>query len=173
MELLKSISQTMEEAHRKNSADAFSQLGYDLAKLKDQVREKIQEQTMGAINAIVRKLESNQPLTPEEKTFVRLWVVGDAEGYVRMEQTLKEWLAEYQRLVGLIKDYAQRSGSVQEMVELHGVLEDAVKVADNVAHFLEDKERIQRFDEAINNLSSADNKLIADFLKAKLVSPDI
>ncbi|HEX9883132.1 MAG TPA: hypothetical protein VGA79_04120, partial [Desulfobaccales bacterium] len=65
------------------------------------------------------------------------------------------------------------SGSVQEMVELHGVLEDAVKVADNVAHFLEDKERIQRFDEAINNLSSADNKLIADFLKAKLISPDI
>jgi len=42
-----------------------------------------------------------------------------------------------------------------------------------VAHFLEDKERIQRFDEAINNLSSADNKLIADFLKAKLISPDI
>jgi ribosome biogenesis SPOUT family RNA methylase Rps3 len=109
MELLQSISQAMEEARQKNSADAFSQLGYNLAKLKDQVREKIQEQTMGAINAIVRKLESNQPLTPEEKAFVRLWIVGDAEGYGRMEKTLKEWLTEYRRLVGLIKDYAQRS----------------------------------------------------------------
>jgi hypothetical protein len=173
MDILQGVSQAMEEAQRTDTADAFSQLGYDLAKLRDRVREDIQKQTSKAMKGIIQKLEENQPLTMEERGFVRLWVVGDAEGYVKMEQTLNDWLAEYRRLAGVISDYAQRSASLQDLVDLHGVLEDAAKVANNVAHFLEDQERIQRFDAAINHLSASDSKLIADILKEKLSSPEM
>ena len=37
-----------------------------------------------------------------------------------------------------------KTGSVQELVEVHGLLEDAIKVADAVAHYLEDRERVAR-----------------------------
>ncbi len=173
MDLLQGIPQAMEEAQKTGSADAFSQLGYKLAKLREQVREIVQEQTAGSMKAIIKKLESNQSLTAEEKSYVKMWVVGDAEGYVKMEQTWKEWRDEYQRLAGLMATYARKPFGIQELLDLHGLLEDATKVADNLAHFLEDQERIQKFDAAINNLSASDSKLIADILKSKLASPDM
>jgi hypothetical protein len=173
MEILQGVSQAMAGAQATNTADAFSQLGYDLGKLRGRVREKLQLETSAAMRSIIQKLEKNQPLTPEEQSQVRLWVVGDAEGYVKMEQTLNEWLAEYKRLAGVIEDYAGRPESLLGLVDLHGILEDAAQVANNVARFLDDKERLKRFDAAINNLSATDGKLIADILRDKLASPEM
>jgi hypothetical protein len=173
MEILRGVSQAMAKARQANTADAFSQLGYDLGRLRGQVRENLQIETSAAMRDIIQKLEKDQPLTEEEKGQVRLWVVGDAEGYVKMEQTLKEWLAEYKRLTGVIEDYAGRPDSLLGLVDLHGILEDVAQVANNVARFLDDQERLKRFDAAINNLSAADGKLIADILRDQLSSPEM
>ena len=125
-----------------------------------------------AVAAIIGKLENNQPLNEAEKQTVKLWVVGDAEGYVKMENNFQDWLEEYRRLLDVIADWEGKTGSVQELVEVHGVLEDAIKVADAVAHFLEDRERVARFENAMSNLNAEDNKFIAGMLKSMLASPD-
>ena len=111
-------------------------------------------------------------MTEAEKQTVKLWVVGDAEGYVKMENNFQDWLEEYRRLLDIIADWEGKTGSVQELVEVHGVLEDAIKVADAVAHFLEDRERVARFENAMSNLNAEDNKFIAGMLKSMLASPD-
>ena len=107
-----------------------------------------------------------------EKQTVKLWVVGDAEGYIKMENNFQDWLKEYRRLLDIIADWEGKTGSVQELVEVHGVLEDAIKVADDVAHFLEDRERVARCETALSNLNAEDNKFIAGMLKSMLASPD-
>jgi len=173
MEILQGLARTMEEAQSTNTSEAFGQLGYNLSKLKDRVREAIQEQTADVIKAVIQKLENNEPLTPEEKGYVRLWVVGDAEGYVKMADTLEQWRTQFRRLLDVIRDYEGKSGSTPEMMNLHGILEDAVLVADNVARFLEDQERIKRFEQAINHLDAADAKFIADILRTNLASPEM
>ena len=83
-----------------------------------------------------------------------------------------DWQAEYQRLLDVIANWEGKTGSVQEMVEVHGVVEDAIQVADNLAHFLEDRERVARCENALSNLNADDNKFIAGMLKSMLNSPD-
>jgi hypothetical protein len=70
-----------------------------------------------------------------------------------------------------IAGWEGKTGSIQELVEVHGVIEDAIKVADDVAHYLEDRERVARCEAALSNLNAEDNKFIAGMLKSLLTSP--
>jgi hypothetical protein len=173
MDYLKGMSQVMQQAQAGNDSEKYGYAAVELVKSKDKIREAIEQATVGTVVEIIAKLEKNQPLSEEEKQVVRLWVVGDAEGYLKMENNLKEWLEEYRRLMDVIAGYEGKSGSIQELVEVHGVLEDAIKVADAIAHYLDDKERVTRFNNAMTNLNAQDNKFIAGILKSMMSSPDM
>jgi hypothetical protein len=59
------------------------------------------------------------------------------------------------------------------MLNLYGSLEDAVRLAADLQFFLEEKERIGRFQQAIQNLSASDAELLANILQEKLTSPEM
>jgi DNA-binding FadR family transcriptional regulator len=172
MEYLNGMSQAMKQAQADNTSESYGYVATQLVQSKNAIREAIEQATAEAVAAIIGKLENNQPLDEAEKQTVKLWVVGDAEGYVKMENNFQEWLAEYRRLLEVIAAGEGRTGSVQELVAMHGVLEDAIKVADAVAHFLEDRERVTRCTKALSNLTTEDNKFIAGMLKSMLASTD-
>jgi hypothetical protein len=172
MEYLKGVSQAMKQAQADNSPESYGYVATQLVQSKNGIRQAIEQATAEAVAAIIGKLENAQPLTAAEKQTVKLWVVGDAEGYVKMENNFQDWLQEYRRLLDIIAGWEGKTGSVQELVEVHGVLEDAIKVADDLAHFLEDRERVARCDAALSNLNAEDNKFIAGMLKSMLNSPD-
>jgi hypothetical protein len=171
MEYLSGISRAMKQAQADNTSESYGYVATSLVKSKNGVRQAIEQATAEAVAAIIGKLENNQPLTEAEKQTVKLWVVGDAEGYVKMENNFQDWLEEYRRLLDVIAAWEDKTGSVQELVEVHGLLEDAIKVADSVAHYLEDRERVARFENAMSNMNAEDNKFIAGMLKSMLASP--
>lgn len=172
MEFLKGMSRAMKQAQADNTSESYGYAATQLVQSKNAIRQAIEQATAEAVAAIIGKLENNQPLNEAEKQTVKLWVVGDAEGYMKMENNFQDWLKEYRRLLDVIAAWENKTGSVQELVEVHGVLEDAIKVADAVAHFLEDRERVARCETALNNLNAEDNKFIAGMLKSMLASPD-
>ena len=172
MEYLKGMSQAMQQAQADNTSESYGLVATELVKSKNKVRQAIEQATAGAVAAIIGKLENNQPLTEDEKQTVRLWVVGDAEGYVKSENNFQDWLVEYRRLMDVITAWESKTGSIQELVEVHGVLEDAIKLADAVAHYLEDRERVARFENAITSMNAEDSKFIAGLLKGMLDSPE-
>jgi DNA-binding FadR family transcriptional regulator len=171
MEYLKGMSQAMKQAQDDNTSESYGYVATQLVQSKNAIWQAIEQATAEAIAAIIGKLENNQPLDEAEKQTVKLWVVGDAEGYVKMENNFQEWMEEYRRLLEIIAAAEGRTGSVQELVEMHGVLEDAIKMADAVAHFLEGRERVARCAKALSNLTAEDNKFIAGMLKSMLASP--
>lgn len=67
MESLAGLSQLIGASAAGDSAEKFSEAGIALVKARDEIREKVQEQTAGAMKPIIHKLERNEPLTPEEK----------------------------------------------------------------------------------------------------------
>jgi len=172
MEYLKGMSQAMKQAQADNTSESYGYVATQLVQSKNGIQQAIEQATAGAVAAIIGKLENNQPLTDAEKQTVKLWVVGDAEGYIKMENSFQDWLQEYRRLLEVIAAGEGQTGSVQELVEMHGVLEDAIRVADAVAHYLEARERVARCANALSNLKAEDNKFIAGMLKSMLASPD-
>jgi hypothetical protein len=172
MEYLKGMSQAMKQAQAGNTSESYGYVATELVKSKNNIRQAIEQATAGVVAAIIGKLENNQPLTEAEKQTVKLWVVGDAEGYVKSENNFQDWLKEYGRLMDVIAAWESKTGSIQELVEVHGVLEDAIKLADAVAHYLEDRERVARFENAMTVMNAEDNKFIAGMLKSMLTSPE-
>ena len=172
MAYLSGIPRVMKQAQADNTSESYGYVATALVKSKNDIRQAIEQATFDTVVAIIGKLENNQPLTGAEKQTVKLWLVGDAEGYVKMENNFQDWLTEYRRLLDVIAAWEDKTGSVQELVEVHGVVEDAIKVADALAHFLEDRERVARCESALNNLNAEDNKFIAGMLKSMLASPD-
>ena len=173
MQVLQGISQNMNKVAANGAAEDFSRMGLQLAQLQSLVREEIQAATAERVSGIIQKLESQEPLNPEEKDMVGLWIVGDAEGYIKMEDDFREWQEEFRRLGRVLETYEGRGSSPQTLVELHGVLEDAVRVISDISCFLEKKERLERFQTAINNVNPEDGKFLASMLKAKLASANI
>ncbi len=173
MGLFQGISRNMKSVAGSSASEDFSKVGSELVQLKAKVREEIQTMTSEDITKILKKLENAEPLTPPEKDLVGIWVVGDAEGYTKMEDDFGEWQKEFRRLSGVLETYEAQAPSPQTMVEVHGVLEDAVRVTADISHFLEKKERVERFHSAINNLTPDSAKFLASMLKSMLYRPDM
>ncbi len=173
MQFLQGISRNMKSVVGSGASEDFSLVGSELVQVKAKVREEIQAKTSEDIKKILKKLESNEPLTPPEKDLVGLWVVGDAEGYTKMEDDFGEWQEEFRRLSGVLESYEAQTPSPQTLIEMHGVLEDAVRVTADITHFLEKKERVERFHSAINNLTPDDAKFLVSMIKSMLTSPDM
>jgi hypothetical protein len=99
---------------------------------------------------------------------MKLWIVGDAQGYLKVENNLDDWIKEFDRLKGVLTEYeAKESLPLEELVDLQGILEDAVRVASDIGNFLEKKERIKAFEEATKDTQSLDREILVMLLKEK------
>ncbi|UCC94744.1 MAG: hypothetical protein JSW40_08000 [Candidatus Omnitrophota bacterium] len=170
MNFLKDISKTMSEAQDKMTSESFMQVSVSLSHNKDDARETIQEVTSQSIKDVIGKLEKGSQLTAEELDCVRLWIIGDAEGYTEMENDFQEWLKEYRRLATVLAGYENRPIPTKELVKVHGVLEDAVRVSADIGNFLEKKERIKKFEDATRDFVSLDKEVLKHILESKLNS---
>ncbi len=173
MDLVKGISQTLQQAVQSNSPDGFAKASAELVHMKNRIRERFQELSAGEIRAIVGKLENQQPLTDAEKDYVRTWMVGDAEGYTRLENNFKDWTAEFTRLSDALKSYEAQEETLPHLLNVHALLGDAMRVAADISYYLEEKARVERFEEAIKQLDKADSQLLARLLRAKLESAEM
>ena len=171
MESLSGVYQIIAAAAASPSADKFSEAGMALVKTRNAIREELQEVTAAAMKPIIAKLHKNQPLSGEEKDLIRLWIVGDAAGFTKKESDFREWREEFNRLGETIRKVDQMPTSLPEMLDLHGNLEEAVRMAGDIQFFLEEKERVARFEQAIQNLSASEAELLASILQEKLTSP--
>ena len=173
MQLLQGIAQSMNRVAGSGASEDFSRVGLELAQLKGKVREELQAATALYLTRIIQKLEDRELLSPREREVVSLWIVGDAEGYTKMENDFREWQAEFRRLSGVLERYEGQELSPPALVELQGVLEDAVRVTADISNFLEKKERIERFHQDINNFTPEDAKFLISMLKSMLYSPEL
>lgn len=167
------IYQSMNRAAGRKASEDFSRVGLELAELKGKVREELQAVTAVDIMRIIQKLENQELLGAEEKELVSLWIVGDAEGYTKMENDFEKWQEEFRRLSGALEGYEGQDLSPRSLLEVHGVLEDAVRVSADISNFLEKKERIERFNKDINNLTTDGIKYLVLMLKSMISYPDI
>jgi hypothetical protein len=113
MQVLQGISQSMKSVSGSSSMDDFARVSSELVQTRDKVREELQAATADAVTKILKKLGSQELLTPEERNLVELWIVGDAEGYTKMENNFGEWQEEFRRLGGVLESYAGQASSPQ------------------------------------------------------------
>lgn len=82
-------------------------------------------------------------------------------------------LEEFRNLGRPIGSVSALPSSLPDMLGIYGSLEEAVRLAGDLQFFLEEKERVGRFQQAIQNLSAFEAELLAGILREKLTSPEM
>jgi len=167
------VTKTMANARNVMSEGAFQQAGGVLSNAKSIVREAVQQKTTAEIKKIINKLRSKTSIANDEVALIKEWIIGDAIGYIKMENNFQDWITEYERLEKLLTTYENKDCSPEELFKLHGILEDANRVSYDIAHFLENQDRIKKFEAAVaDGLDDDGRELLARTLSRKLESPE-
>jgi hypothetical protein len=166
------ISRSFNDAERTGNAESYQRVAAIFSDLEVQLREYIQDITKGEINKIIQNLETGKEITKEELGFIKLWIVGDAEYYVKLENNFNDWLSELKRIVNEINRINDTRPGFETASHLRAILEDGKRVSYDIAFFLEKKERIANFEEATLEIDSEERGLLIDLLKNKLASKE-
>ncbi len=166
------LLQLLKEAGATKSAQDYQRSQTLIYHFRDALRETIQEDTAPKIRLIIGKLEKRETLDTSERDLVRLWIAGDAASYVRQEQNFQDWSDEFARLTDVVSRYENRDLSLDDLASLQGILEDAGRVAADLGNFMEQKDRLARFDKAMEALEDSGAEVLVRILKAKLDSPN-
>ncbi len=167
------VTRTMANARSVMSEGAFQQAGTALSDAMNIVREAAQQKTSSELKEIIEKLQSGLPITTEEVALIKSWIVGDAISYTESENNFEDWLVEYERLEKSLADYENKNCSPEELIDLHGILEDASRISYDFANYLEKKARIRKFESAVaSGLDKEGRDILTEMLNEKLQSPD-
>ena len=145
------VTRKMADAKDAMSVDAFRQAAGGLREVRHIVREQAQQKTSSEIKTILEKLRSDSQLATEEIALVKSWFVGDAIGYTNMQPQHQDSLTKYETLEKTIAGFEDKDCTSEDLLRLHAVLEEATRTNDDIAYFLEKKERIERFELAISD----------------------
>lgn len=167
------VTIAMTNARKSMSEGAFQQAGGALSDAKNIVREETQLKTATEIKKIINKLQSSNPMTDGEIALIKAWIVGDAVGYTKMENNFQDWLVEYERLENALTAYENKDCTPEELLKLHGILEDANRVNYDISNFLENQDRIKKFEAAVDGgLDIQGRDVLVKTLFNKLNSPE-
>ena len=82
---LTNVTPSMTAAHRAMSSEAFQRSAATLSRARVGVRESLQAITSPEILTVLDRLRAGATPSQDDLDAVWLWIVGDAESYVRQE----------------------------------------------------------------------------------------
>lgn len=167
---LQGVAEAMSRARARMSDEEFQGVASTLNNAMNDVRETMQSVTAVRIGEIVSKLRHEQPISSDDLDLARLWIIGDAESFARMQRDFEQHLEEFTHLQSMLERYERKDNSVEDLVDVHGALEEAMRLSYEIAKFLEHKERVTNFEEAVKNPSQLRYQVLADVLVRKLHS---
>lgn len=171
-ELSQRIERSFNDAIKAGDASSYQRLGAIFSDADIQLREYIQEITKNEINRIIQKLETGKEIGVEELRFIKLWIVGDADYYIKLENNFNDWLLEIKRIVNETTKIKESEPDFETASHLRAILEDGKRVIHDIAFYLEKKERIANFEESTLELDREERDLLIKLLKNKLVSKE-
>jgi hypothetical protein len=162
----------LRRAREMEDSSIYSNLETEVDELRADLRESVQAATRKPMWEIIKKLRVGGALGARELELVRLWVVGDADAYVKEENNYGDWLKELDRLGAKIESLRQGPPSVERLESLRGLLTDARGVTRSIALYLNDRERVQRFESTLaGGLDQAVRDTLADILARSYHDP--
>jgi hypothetical protein len=156
-----------------NDEGRLNALSGALASLSDELREQIQATTAEQITPLISLLEADGPIGAKEMELIRLWLVGDAEYYVKAENDFSAWVAELDRLLEVLHALRSEAVTPTTMARMEATVRDALRVASDIAFYRQQEERVRSFQTTTDQLNRDDKQTLARLLAHKLGSVDV
>ncbi len=169
---LSKIDTDYSESNLAKTTGTYWKLSTTLQETESQLREYIQEITKNEISQIIEKLKSNRPLNKQELEYIKLWIVGDADYYVKFENNYNDWVVELKRLMVEINQCNSENLSFKEASKLRAIVLDGIRVLGDIVFFIKQKERLRNFAESTEEINDEERNLLIRLLEGKIRSPN-
>jgi hypothetical protein len=166
------IAQACALSERCLQADAAEDCGaldQAIRRVDDLAREAIHQRLASDLLRIADKLDSGAALSPDDERNLETFAIGNAARYVSAENNVEEWKAEVRRLIAELDDVASiAESSVDRLLHVRALCRDAMGVLPELIHWMEEKERIERFRAGAVSRDPERGRIIARFLRESL-----
>ena len=170
VETVQGLKEAAKNALANESAEDFEAFERYLNEVDAFVRETQQSLWANEAQATVRCLEKGDPLNEPDHDLIRAFLVSDADHYLALENNYNDWLKELKRLVD---DLCKRVNTVKRdtIAYLRGVLKDAIRLVPDIRNYLDEKRRVEKFDQALVTLDNSSRDMLVRVLREQLRSP--
>lgn len=164
------LKETLDLAAR--SFDAENSEGYDLLheeleELETQARKTFQRHE--DCRSLISKLDHGAPLTADELNTLKLMMVGDADYYLKYDDDFERSKGELKRIIGEIGKLQASNLDVDGLMHLRVLCREACSVALPTVHYLEQKERVGKFEAATRDgIDRESGKILANIVRSIL-----
>jgi hypothetical protein len=151
------------------TSDNYVALEDQVGDLEGRAREVFQSQVN--ISAVLPKLKQRKPLTPDDIMTLELFIVGDAEAYLKYETEVDHWKSELQRTMGKIGKLQSSSLDVDGVLHLRALCREARQTLADLVFYFDAKERTRKFQTATQGpLESEGYRVLAEIVGSMLSS---
>jgi hypothetical protein len=166
-EITAKLSETLNTAQKCSSAetvDNYSLLGEQLNELASTAGQSLVSH--GGYQPLIDKLEKGTQLTDAELKTVRSLIVGDAEQYLQYDDDFARMRTELNRILSQIKQLKTKDLDIETLMRLRVLCKEASSALIPTLHYLEQKDRVRRFEEhARGPLSKDASHILARIIK--------
>lgn len=154
------------------NADTFETLERRFSQLDKRLRTALQTWSLDDVERIAIKLEGGDGLSDAELGLLREVIAGDAAHFVTLENQISEWTNELARLADGIS--GELGGMEPESIpRLRSQVQKALRLLPHLRQYATERERLEKFDNAVNDLSPTARRVLAESLRVRLEHPDL
>jgi len=114
----------------------------------------------GGYQPLINKLEKGTQLTEAELKTVRSLIVGDADQYLKYDDDFASMKTELGRILGQIAQLKTQDLDIEALMHLRVLCKEAFSALAPTLHYLEQKDRVRRFEEHTRGPLSKDAGLV-------------
>lgn len=150
-------------------SEGYESMREQLEELEALARDSFQKHI--DYKSLMSKLENGGPLTPDELNTLKLLMVGDADYYMKYDDDFDRNESELKRILDEIHKLQASDLDVDGLMHLRVLCREACSVAKPTAFYLEQKERVGKFEAATRNgIDGESGKFLATIIKSMMIS---
>jgi hypothetical protein len=142
------VSEALNAAAQCSAAETvenYSALNEQLWELNSLLGRSLQAHT--GYQPLVTKLQNGTALTADELKTLRSLIVGDADQYLKYDDDFERTKSELGRILDQIRRLNSNDPDLEALMHLRVLCREASSALAPTMHYLEQKERVQRFEE--------------------------
>ena len=167
LEITAKLSETLNTAQKCSTAETvenYSLLGEQLDELASTAGGSLLSH--GGYQPLIDKLEKGTPLTEAELKTVRSLIVGDADQYLKYNDDFARMKTELNRILGQVEQLKSQNLDIEALMRLRVLCKEASSVLVPTLHYLEQSDRVRRFEEHTRGPLSKDaGQILARIVK--------
>jgi len=149
------------------NSEGYEGLNEQLEELETLAKKSFE--THADYKMLLGKLEMGASLTPDELNTLKLLLVGDADYYLKYDDDFDRSESELKKIVDEIRKLPLSDLDVDGLMHLRVLCREACSVARPTAFYLEQKERVGKFEQATRDgIDRESGKFLANLIKSMM-----